>query len=144
MGMFLGQVAAIPFGMRRALLERKVLRQFGKRLSQDELEVLTQCGRHHGKVTRNEFVLNMLLKLERVNEDDVRQCEAQFDLLDRNHNQVLTSADVLAAGRQAVTSLDAMASRMQTDAQQQGPALGWVAGGGAKVSGSASARPTAA
>ena len=47
--------------------------------------------------SRTEFVLSMLLKLDKVDREDIQQCVAAFNGLDRDHSGRLDAGDVLAA-----------------------------------------------
>jgi len=102
----LGDLAAMPFHSRRRRLEKHVRTQFGRDLSSDELEVLSLTGRTSGVVSRDEFLINMLLKLERITEYDISECLEQFELLDKNNSGSLTIDDVSATGNEEQSSFD--------------------------------------
>lgn len=90
----LSDIASIPLEARKARLERMVLEQYGSDLSLDEFEELTRTGAHPGFCTKNEFILLMLKKLNKISTKDIREAVAQFDALDADGSGVLTSADV--------------------------------------------------
>ena len=50
-----------------------------------------------GRCTREQYVLAMLLKLGKSDQDEIDELEEQFDTLDKNHDGVLTHADLSAA-----------------------------------------------
>merc|ERR1712032_632356 len=87
----------------------KVLTQFGKELTAEELEVLARgeevrelslCSSHN-HITRAEFCLYMLVKMGRVEEEELRASQAAFDALDQTGTGTLDLLDLTARSRQA-------------------------------------------
>eukprot|EP00405_Crypthecodinium_cohnii_P017472 CAMPEP_0206456814 /NCGR_PEP_ID=MMETSP0324_2-20121206/22591_1 /ASSEMBLY_ACC=CAM_ASM_000836 /TAXON_ID=2866 /ORGANISM="Crypthecodinium cohnii, Strain Seligo" /LENGTH=361 /DNA_ID=CAMNT_0053927819 /DNA_START=162 /DNA_END=1247 /DNA_ORIENTATION=+ len=85
----------------------QVLNQFGTDLSQEELDVLTKgeeikqlgLSSNTKHITRAEFCLYMLIKLGRVNEEELRASQAAFDTLDVVRSGTLDKADLEAHRR---------------------------------------------
>ncbi|KAJ1462944.1 hypothetical protein M885DRAFT_504406 [Pelagophyceae sp. CCMP2097] len=98
-----GDVTALPLAMRRRSMEARILEQYGGRLDADELaDIATdplfgEVGlprEDAGSCSAAEFVLTMLLKLDKVQKDDVQRCLAVFHGLDADHSGRLDSRDV--------------------------------------------------
>lgn len=70
-----------------------VLSHFGRDLSVKELEDLCQGGANKDECTRAEFILRMLVWLDRVDLDDILKCGEQFDILDKSGDGVLDLED---------------------------------------------------
>jgi len=88
--------------LREAKLRQEVLTQFGTELTGEELEALARgeeikrldlCSSDH-LITRSEFCLFMLAKLGRVEEEELRACQAAFDCLDVTKTGTLTQKDL--------------------------------------------------
>ena len=86
----------------RKRLETRVLQQYGDELGADELWELA-AGAHmmhlglvedEMSVTRDEFCLAMLVRMEKISADDLSRCQAAFDKLDVVRNGVLDQNDV--------------------------------------------------
>ena len=100
----LGDIAALPLDIQRQRREHRVLTQFGEHLSASELIELTdgkfmkEMGLHESTqsdaCTRNEFILAMLLRLEKVSKQDLAACRVQFDKLDADGSGTLDRNDV--------------------------------------------------
>jgi hypothetical protein len=84
-------------------MEARILEQYGGRLDADELadiatdplfDELDLPRSAPGGCSAAEFVLSMLLKLDKVQKDDVRRCLAVFHSLDADHSGRLDSRDV--------------------------------------------------
>jgi len=102
----LADIASLPLEMRRLAMEAAVLKQYGGNLSTAELadiagdRTFRQLGLKRAEprgCTKTEFVLTMLLRLDKVDKDDVRRCAEAFAKLDKNNDYCLTEEDIKAA-----------------------------------------------
>ena len=99
----LGDIAGLPLEARRKRLEKKVLEQYGDHLDGEEFAEILRYAHSQGlcdsatSCSRTEFVLSMLLKLDKVDREAIQQCVAAFNGLDRDHSGRLDAGDVLAA-----------------------------------------------
>ena len=99
----LGDIAGLPLEARRKRLEKRVLEQYGDHLDGEEFAEILRYAHSQGlcdaatSCSRTEFVLSMLLKLDKVDREDIQQCVAAFNGLDRDHSGRLDAGDVLAA-----------------------------------------------
>ena len=96
-----GDVAGLPLERRKRRNEQAVLAQYGEDLDPDEFhEILTSfrdlglAAASDGSCSKTEFVLSMLLKLDRVNQHDIRRCARVFDDLDIDKSGRLDKADL--------------------------------------------------
>ena len=89
--------ASCPYG--RRLLR---LHTTGRDLSVAELEDLCQGGANANECTRAEFILRMLVWLDRVELDDILKCGEQFDILDKSGDGVLDLEDCRKTSVRAV------------------------------------------
>mmetsp|Transcript_10728 Transcript_10728/g.32319 ORF Transcript_10728/g.32319 Transcript_10728/m.32319 type:complete len:124 (-) Transcript_10728:40-411(-) len=96
----LSDIAGLPLEARRVRNEEKVLRQYGTRLDVDEFrEILLYVNSvglstSHTSCTKTEFVLSMLLKLEKVDRDDISRCAEVFNSLDVHADGRLDAGDL--------------------------------------------------
>ena len=103
----LGDIAGLSLEARRRRLEQKVLDQYGDHLDREELAEILRYGHVQGlsdsatSCSRTEFVLSMLLKLDKVDRGDIQRCVAAFDGLDADHSGRLDASDILAAAGSA-------------------------------------------
>jgi len=100
-------ISTIPLELRKRRLEQAVLTQFGDELddaalrelasgplvrrlqiSEDQPDDLDKC-------TREMFALAMLVRLGRITEQDVKLTYAAFQKLDKDHDGVLTSKEII-------------------------------------------------
>jgi len=104
----LASIAAIPLEIRRLHMEAQVLSQYGKHLSKPELAEIasdpafSQLGlvrQVPGGCTKTEFIVSMLVKLNKLDAKDVQRCADVFAQLDENGDNQLTEADLAAAAR---------------------------------------------
>ena len=99
----LGDIAGLPLEARRKRLEKRVLEQYGDHLDGEEFAEILRYAHSQGlcdsatSCSRTEFVLSMLLKLDKVDREAIQQCVAAFNGLDRDHSGRLDAGDVLAA-----------------------------------------------
>ena len=91
----------MPLERRKRRNEQAVLAQYGEDLDPDEFhEILTSfrdlglAAASDGSCSKTEFVLSMLLKLDRVNQHDIRRCARVFDDLDIDKSGRLDKADL--------------------------------------------------
>ena len=91
----LQSVAAIPITMRKRAIERRILTQFGETLELDELVALTKMGADADHCTQSEFVLGMLMKMNKLQRRDVAECVAQFRRFDVNGDGTLSELDIM-------------------------------------------------
>lgn len=106
LGSGVASFASIPMARRKAeLLGRLTRNKFSRRdfeqLSHGAEIRRLNLSQDDDFITKNEFVLFLLLKLGKVGEEDLTQCQAIFDNLDRTDDGMLTSEDLslLKAGR---------------------------------------------
>lgn len=99
----LGDIAGLPLEARRRALEQKVLDQYGDELEAHEFAEILRYALSQGlcdsatSCSRTEFVLSMLLKLDKVDRGDIQRCVAAFDGLDADHSGRLDASDIPAA-----------------------------------------------
>lgn len=93
-GNVMQSVAQIPLLLRRRRIEQHVLQQFGETLEMEELITLTKGGKTPNVCTKSEFVLGMLVKMSKLRQHDIQECEAVFDRFDLNGDGTLTEADI--------------------------------------------------
>ena len=95
-------LAAIPFHIEKAEEEHWVLGQYGTALTYNSFEVLKKAKRlksiglsqSDNFVTRNEYILWLLIQLGKVNPADIKHCGQAFDLVDANGDGRLDLADM--------------------------------------------------
>lgn len=97
----LADIAALPLEIRRERLEQQVLEQYGEDLDPDEFQEILQSFvklgltlRHEGSCTQAEFILSMLLKIDKVNLRDVKRCLTIFKSLDYDKSGTLDYGDI--------------------------------------------------
>jgi alkylhydroperoxidase/carboxymuconolactone decarboxylase family protein YurZ len=102
-------ISMIPLELRKRRIERAVLTQFGDHLDDAALRELAtgpliqrlhlSASRTDGldECTREMFSLAMLVRLGKVNEQDIRETFASFRRLDVNDEGVLNSKSIIAA-----------------------------------------------
>jgi hypothetical protein len=99
----LGDIAAIPLDIQRKRREQKVLSQFGDSLGTKELAELTSgafmsemgLNQKSDQCSQNEFILAMLIRLGKVDKQDLAMCRTQFGKLDADGNGTLDRDDVI-------------------------------------------------
>ena len=92
----LGSFAGVVLQIREDKKKKMVQEQFGKELSPSELNSIIADGAGPGatSVTKAQFVVSMLKKLDLCDDDDVQQIEKQFKLLDKTGDGKLTADDI--------------------------------------------------
>lgn len=102
----LGAVAALPLDARQRAQQRRVLQQYGEELDAEEftdlqttMSELGLCISCNG-CSRSDFAIAMLVRQDKVNEVDVKQCIAVFDGLDADGSGQLDEEDVALFERQ--------------------------------------------
>ena len=100
-GYALSALADIPLSRRRHKLEQRVIQQYGSSLSPVELSNILRSSNPKavddsqlGSVGQAEFVVAMLLKLNKLQPEQVAMIEAQFYRLDVDRSGTLTLDDV--------------------------------------------------
>merc|ERR1711871_344080 len=102
----LADIASLPLEMRRLAMEQAVLKQYGGNLSTSELadiagdRTFRQLGLKREDprgCTKTEFVVTMLLRLDKIDKADVRRCAEAFHKLDKNNDYCLSEEDIKAA-----------------------------------------------
>lgn len=96
-GVALSALADIPLARRRSKMERKVLQQFGDSLSILELQNLIRTANddpNDDTCSKAEFVISMLLKLDKVKPDQIKSLQETFDNLDIDKSGTLSLVDV--------------------------------------------------
>ena len=89
---FVGEIANIPFERAAAKWEATVRSQFGSELTSSELRML--CKVDGDTCTFEQYVLAMLVKLGKIDQDDIDACREHFDLLDKDGDGSLTVEDL--------------------------------------------------
>merc|ERR1711988_613583 len=89
-------IASIPMHMRAVRLENMVLDQYGHDLDPYELRDLCSMpwNEDPSYCNKNEFILGMLLKLNKITVKDYMDIGRRFDDLDRDGSGKLTPDDV--------------------------------------------------
>jgi len=95
-------LAALPLQRYRGKLEERVLHQYGDSLQEDELwelaagEQMQSFGLSSSLsyVTKNEFCLGMLLRMEKLQIEDLQRCQHAFDRLDVTRTGRLDMHDI--------------------------------------------------
>lgn len=97
----LGAIAAVPLEAHRIEMEAAVLTQYGDELTHVEFLDLTRGDlvkklnvEDDGKCSKATFAVAMLVKLGKIDEDDVAECVAAFNRLDRTQSGYLGREDV--------------------------------------------------
>jgi len=126
-------IAQFPILARRIEAERRILKQFAT--STNPQQVLGAIGfgaefeelsirKNPDSVERAEFILNMLLLLDKVTATDIRECNKQFDLLDVNGDGSLDredfTAEMLRSRRRRSSSAEALALAARLSQRRSG------------------------
>ena len=98
----LSTIAAVPLEAHRLDMETAVLGQYGDELTHEEYLELTRgelirslaIDADDGTCTKSTFALAMLVKLGKIDKDDVAKCCEQFDRLDHAKHGFLCRGDV--------------------------------------------------
>lgn len=93
----LTQLAELPQAIRQAREENDVLSQFGKDLSASELRsvILLSCADPNStRCSKEEFILGMLVRQNKLNFEDVQEIGAQFDRYDLYRSGKLDVNDI--------------------------------------------------
>ncbi len=107
-GQVFSALSALPLEAHKARLREQVLSQYGDELDEaslwelaagDQLESLGLSA-SRAYVTRNEFCLAMLVRMEKITADDLAACQKAFDQLDADGSGRLDAADLEVAARQ--------------------------------------------
>jgi len=108
-----GVLLSFPQVVSEAINREKVLAQFGNGLSQDEFDVLANgeevrdlglCS-ESDSISRAEFCLYMLVKLGRVEEEELRAVQDVFDVYDVTKSGSLNKADITEEGPEEVNAV---------------------------------------
>lgn len=115
--------------------ERKVLEQYGDTLDTTELwelaagEQLQSYGLSESLayVTRNEFCLAMLIRMEKIGVRDLQACQRAFDRLDVTNNGKLTMNDIRERRASSIygASPTLRAPSVQTSTRPSGGSCSW-------------------
>jgi potassium channel subfamily K, other eukaryote len=105
-------LASIPFLIKQAEEEHSVLEEYGLALTVSSFDILEKSHEleklgiqsHHGRVTRNEFILWLLVKLGKADIADIKHCGQAFDLMDTDGDGVIDFAKVELIKKRAVES----------------------------------------
>merc|ERR1711924_340960 len=100
-------LAAVPLQRYQARMEAKVLHQYGHVLEEDELWELAASQQMQSLglcssmayVTRNEFCLAMLVRMDKITPEDLKRCQEVFDRLDADGSGRLDALDIRAHQR---------------------------------------------
>ena len=98
------RVAMLPLHAYRRKMEERILGQYGDVLHEEQLWELASgdqmrslgLSQSDDFVTREEFCLMMLVRLERISPEDLSQCQEAFNRLDVSKNGQLDWRDVNA------------------------------------------------
>lgn len=93
-----GAVASKPFEESARKAEEIVRDQFGDELTAEELRMLCKVG--EPSCTFHEYVLAMMVKLGKIDQDDIDGCVGHFQKLDTDGDGVLTVKDLNDRERQ--------------------------------------------
>jgi potassium channel subfamily K len=88
-----GALASKTFEEDERLNEELVQRQFGDQLTAEELRMLCKVGAE-ATCTYHEYVLAMMVKLGKIDQDDIDSCRVHFAKLDRDGDGSLTVKDL--------------------------------------------------
>ena len=87
-----GAVASKPFEESARRAEEIVRNQFGEELTAEELRMLCKVGQR--SCTFHEYMLAMMIKLGKIDQDDIDDCARSFQKLDTDNDGVLTVKDL--------------------------------------------------
>jgi hypothetical protein len=87
-----GAVASKPFEESAHRAEEIVRNQFGEELTAEELRMLCKVGAP--SCTFHEYVLAMMIKLGKIDQDDIDDCARSFQKLDTDNDGMLTVKDL--------------------------------------------------
>ena len=87
-----GAVASKPFEASKRKAEDIVRNQFGDELTAEELRMLCKVG--EPSCSFHEYVLAMMVKLGKIDQDDIDACASHFQKLDTDNDGVLTVKDL--------------------------------------------------
>ena len=94
--------AAVPMKRHKKNLEMMVIKQYGEDLTIEELENLIQNPFGTSKIfkddttcSRNEFMLKLLVKLDKVSVEMLEELSNEFDRLDNDESGVISLADMV-------------------------------------------------
>ncbi|EGD74790.1 hypothetical protein PTSG_07023 [Salpingoeca rosetta] len=92
----LATIASFPIAYRQRRLQSQVLHQHGSHLARQDLNDVMFANRNASRpfITREEFTLRLLLRMNKITHEDVRACHRQFAVLDADHNLQLDPHDV--------------------------------------------------
>ena len=90
--MLAGAVASKPFEESKRKAEDIVRNQFGDELTAEELRMLCKVG--EPSCSFHEYVLAMMVKLGKIDQDDIDACASHFQKLDTDNDGVLTVKDL--------------------------------------------------
>uniref|UniRef100_A0A7S4B6I4 EF-hand domain-containing protein n=1 Tax=Chrysotila carterae TaxID=13221 RepID=A0A7S4B6I4_CHRCT len=96
----LGSIAALPLEARRRAMQRSVLEQYGGELDAEELDDLVaatsalQVSEADGSCSKSAFTLAMLVRQDKVTEEDIAECLRTFEQLDVDGSGRLDQEDV--------------------------------------------------
>lgn len=98
----IADVVSLPLAAHQARLQHAVLHQYGEELEEEELwelaagEQVRALGLSQSDhyVTKNEFCLAMLVRMEKISEEDLRSCQAAFAKLDATETGRLDQHDL--------------------------------------------------
>lgn len=94
---FFTTLASLPFYIEKAEEEHSVLSEWGRAITVNTFDIIRKSGQikqlglsNNEKVlTRNEYILWLLLQLGKVDISDIKHCGQAFDLVDTRHEQKL-------------------------------------------------------
>mgnify|MGYP000191304251 CR=1 FL=1 len=96
-GVALSAIADIPLSRRRDKMETKVTKQFGDSLSIVELQNIIRTANDDPRddsCSKEEFVISMLVKLDKVKPDQIKSLQDTFDSIDVDKSGTLSLSDV--------------------------------------------------
>lgn len=139
-GKLFSDFSALPLHAHRARLQRRVLAQYGEALDEEGLwelaagDQLSALGLSHSQhfVTKNEYVLAMLVRMEKISALDLRLCQQAFEALDASGSGRLDMADVRRGARLASPPTSLVRPQQTSSSSIQ---AGASAGGGATAAG---------
>ena len=89
-----GKFVTLPLRFREDRARTRVRKRIFKTLTDESFRRLTNSGRRPDRISRDEFVIQMLLRLRKISLDDKDRCESLFNRLDKDRNGCIVAQDM--------------------------------------------------
>ena len=89
-----GKLITLPLRLREDRARDRVRKRLLKTLTDESFRRLTNSGRRPDRISRDEFVIQMLLRLRKISLDDKDRCESLFNRLDKDRNGCIVAQDM--------------------------------------------------